>query len=164
MHNVRALVKARTGNVPEVHVVTWSRLHAYAEIPYWMVVLIVFLLFADVHLMTVARSPVRKIISDSDDDEENVPSWLSGVSLGTTLISLKQYRGLDSGRRYASFISRQLPVACSTSGTVLQAMGSWVRALEQGNRCASFALLAEAWHYFLCSCQPLASALLYTGS
>ena len=85
MHNVRALVKARTGNVPEVHVVTWSCLHAYAEIPYWMVVLIVFLLFADVHLMTVARSSVRKIISDSDDDEENVPSWLSGVSLGTRL-------------------------------------------------------------------------------
>ena len=82
-------------------------------------------------LMTVAPPPVRKIISDSDNDEENVPSWLSGVSLGTTLISLKQYHGFDSGRRYASFISRQLPVACSTSGTVLQAMGSWVRALNK---------------------------------
>ena len=77
------------------------------------------------------------------------------------VISLKQYRGLGSGCRYASFVFRQLPIACSTSGTVLQAAGSWVRALEQG---ASFVLLAEAWHYFLCSCQLLASALLYAGS
>ena len=36
-------------------------------------------------LMTVAPSPVRKIVSDSDDDEEKVPSLLSGVSLGTRL-------------------------------------------------------------------------------
>ena len=36
-------------------------------------------------LMTVALSAVRKIVSDSDDDEEKVPSWLSGVSLGTRL-------------------------------------------------------------------------------
>ena len=35
-------------------------------------------------LMTVAPSPVRKIISDSDDDEEN-PSWLSRASLGPRL-------------------------------------------------------------------------------
>ena len=61
------------------------------------------------------------------------------------VISWKQYHSLNSGRRYASFISRQLPITCSTSGTVLQATGNWVRALEQGNRCAasdSFALLA----------------------
>ena len=68
------------------------------------------------------------------------------------VVSWKQYRGLNSGRRYASFISRQLPIACNTSRTVLQATGSLVRALEQGNRCTasdSFTLLAEAWHYFV---------------
>ena len=71
MHNVRVLVKAgpdwtrldRTGSAPEV--VTWSRLHTYAEIPYWMVVLIIFLLFAVPECMMAAI-----VISDSDSEFE----------------------------------------------------------------------------------------------
>ena len=101
-------------------------------------------------LMTVARSPVRyavQIVKESFP----APSWLSVESLGACN-SWKQYHSLDLGRRYVSFVSRQLPVACSTSGTVLQVTRSWARALEQGYRCAasdtSFALLAEAWYYF----------------
>ena len=49
---------------------------------------------------------------------------------------------------YASFTFRQLPVACSTSGTVLQTTGSWEMTLKQGYRCApfdtSFTLLMDA--------------------
>ena len=109
--------------------------------------------------MTVAPSPVRKVVSDSDDDEEKVAvkrllsftnqsgeylhytDYICGITVLKPLcrwlrlipspllafrgeprnktkliISWKQYSGLDSGRRYISFVSRQLPVTCSTSG------------------------------------------------
>ena len=101
-------------------------------------------------LMTVELSPVREAVSDSDDDEEKVAvkrllvfsPFLAfrGEPTNKTklVITWKQYCSLDSGRKYASFVSRQLPVACSTSGTVPQATGSWAR---------SFTFLAEAWHY-----------------
>ena len=106
--------------------------------------------------MTVAPSPAREVVSDSDD-EEKVKRLLLFPNRGEPrnetmlVISWKQHCGHDSGCRYASFVSR-LPIACSSSGTVLQAMRSWARALEQGYRCAasdtSFMLLTEAWHYF----------------
>ena len=72
------------------------------------------------------------VISDSDSDSE-FERDVQEVTRGS--------RPDDSGT-----------VACSTSRTVLQATGSWVRALEQGYRCAasdtSFVLLTEAWQYF----------------
>ena len=159
-----------------------------------MVILIVFTLFADVHLtawwprlwsLTLTRTPnssemPRNYICGIMVLKPLLCGWLRliptpflafrGEPRNDTkfVISWKQYHGLDSGRRYASFISRQLPVACSTNGTILQATGSWARALEQGYRCAasntSFTLLVEARHYFLCSCQLHTSAWLYAGS
>ena len=94
----------------------------------------------EVTRQSLAPSPVREVVSGSEDDEEKV-RLVSSPFLAfrrqprnetKLVISWKQHRGLDSGRRYASFASRQLPVVCSTSGTVLQATGSWARALEQG--------------------------------
>ena len=115
-------------------------------------------------LMTVELSPVREAVSDSDDDEEKVAvkrlllvisPFLAfrGEPTNKTklVITWKQYCSLDSGRKYASFVSRQLPVACNTSGIVPQATGSWAR---------SFTFLAEAWHYQ----NSHVSALSYTGS
>ena len=177
----RALVKTRTGNVPEVHVVTWSRLHAYAEILYWSRILFWLSsffslthtwahdgrdcdLWLKVRLQVWAWCPRNNYICGITVLKSLcrwlrlIPSPLLAfrgeprsetklVIFGSTI-----YHGLDSGRRRASFIFRELPVACSESRTVLQATGSWVRALEQGYRCAasdtSFALLTEEWHYF----------------
>ena len=84
-------------------------------------------------LMTVAPSSVRYTLCRW---LRLIPSpllafWGELRNETKLVISSKQYRGLDSGPGYASFVSRQLPVACSTSGTILQAMGSWVRALNK---------------------------------
>ena len=178
-----ALIKTRTGldrtgSVPEV--VTWSSLHAYVEIPVLdggSGHLPSFCWCAPERSMAAYQTPslskmskkrlggcwwqwhcrlsgkLFPIVMTTKKD----PLWGEPRNKTKLVISLKQYRGLDSGRRYGSFVSRQLPIACSTSGTILQAAGSWVKALEQGT---SFVLLAEAWHYFLCSCQLLALALL----
>ena len=73
----------------------------------------------------------------------------------TKLSAWKQYCGLDSGRKYASFVSRQLPVACQGLEYLFfnTALGLHIAALSKvpmGNagNVENFFTFTMAWKWF----------------